>query len=321
MKTAFMFPGQGAQYVGMGRDLFNSVPDIAHLYRQANDIVGFDLAKLCFEGPDDQLDTTEISQPAIFVTSVACLTALRMAKVNPELAQITPDACLGLSLGEYTALYAGGAIDFDDALHLVHVRGKSMQQAAQTRKGAMVSVLGLDEEAVKRLCRLVLDDPPEEEDNLPSILAPVNFNCPGQIVISGSVNACRRAEQMVQRDDFGPGKAIPLRVAGAFHTQMMAPAAQRLAIALSQCKFMTPTCPVVANVDADVYGAAEQIPDKLLRQLTGAVRWQQSVEYLLDQKFDSFIEIGPGKVLTGLVKKIIRPRKQDVEIINISGLK
>jgi len=321
LKTAFMFPGQGAQYVGMGRDLFTTVPKIAQLYRQANHIVGFDLAKICFEGPADQLDTTEISQPAIFVTSVACLTALRLAHVNPELAQVTPDASLGLSLGEYTALYAGGAVDFDDALRLVQLRGKSMQLAAQMRKGTMLSVLGLDEEAVNRLCRLVLDDPPEEEDGLPSILAPVNFNCPGQIVISGSVSACRRAEQLAQRDDFAPAKAVPLRVAGAFHTSMMASAAQRLALALRQCRFKTAVCPVVANVDAAVYGSVEQIPDKLLRQLTGAVRWQQSVEYLLDQNLDRFIEIGPGKVLTGLVKKIIRPRKQDVEIINISGLK
>ncbi len=301
----------------MGQKLADSVPELAELYRRANDIVGYDLAKICFEGPAEKLDTTEISQPAIFVTSVACLTALRMGKTEEELAQVEPEACLGLSLGEYTALYAGKAIGFEDGLRLVQLRGRAMQAAAGQRKGTMVSILGLDEQQVNRLCQAVLEESPQEEDALEPLLVPVNFNCPGQIVLSGSVRACERAAERAK--EFGAIRAIPLRVAGAFHTEMMAPAARQLGLALKECNFSQPRMKVVANVDGLVYDNSEQIPDKLLRQLIGAVRWQQSIEFLLEQGAERFVEIGPGRVLTGLLKKISRARKQKVKILTVGG--
>jgi len=318
LNTVFMFPGQGSQQVGMGRDLSESIPEIADLYARANEIVGYDLASTCFEGPAERLNITEISQPAIFVTSVACLTALRMGKVATGLTEIEPEACAGLSLGEYTALYAAGAVEFDDALKLVQLRARSMQTAAEQRKGTMVSILGLGQEEVARLCQAVLDDPPTEDDGLTPLLVPVNFNCPGQIVISGSPGACNRAAVLAEK--FGLAKAVPLQVAGAFHTEMMAPAASQLRGALNACPFSPPSCKLIANVDGQFYDSTEQITEKLLRQLTSAVRWQQSIEFLLDQGAQRFVEIGPGRVLTGLLKKICRARKQKVQQLNISGL-
>lgn len=315
-----MFPGQGSQQVGMGQKLAESVPELAELYRRADDIVGYDLAKICFEGPAEKLDETEIAQPAIFVTSAVCLTAMRMGKTadeSDELAQVEPEACLGLSLGEYTALYAGEAIGFEDGLRLVQLRGRAMQAAAEQRKGTMVSILGLDEQQVNRLCQAVLDESPQEEDALEPLLVPVNFNCPGQIVLSGSVRACERAAE--RAEEFGAIRAIPLRVAGAFHTEMMASAARQLGLALNKCNFSQPRMKVVANVDGLVYDNGEQITDKLMRQLTGAVRWQQSIEFLLEQGAERFVEIGPGRVLTGLLKKISRARKQKVKIVTVGG--
>ena len=319
MQTVFMFPGQGAQQVGMGRDLAKNIAEVADLYRQANEIVGYDLSELCFAGPQERLNETEFSQPGLFVTSVACLKALQMGRIGPGWAQVPPDACLGLSLGEYTALYAAGALGFEEGLKLVQLRGRSMQEAARERKGAMVSILGLDEGAIEQLCRKVLEKVTTEEDGQEPLLVPVNFNCPGQIVVSGTLNACQVAEELAP--DFGAIRAMPLKVAGAFHTQMMAPAAEQLALALSQCRFSTFSCKVVANVDGCVYNGPEKIADKLLQQLVSAVRWQQSIEYLLDQGANRFVEIGPGRVLRGLGKKICRVRKQKVDFININGLK
>lgn len=313
-----MFPGQGAQIEGMGQDLAQSHSEIADLYAQANEIVGYDLAQLCFSGPQDKLNETVISQPAIFVTSVACLKAIRLGLVAGELAEVMPDFCAGLSLGEYTALYAAGAVDFESALKLVQLRGQSMQEAAKLRKGTMLSVLGLDEEAVGRLCQAVLDEGINEDDGGPAVLAGVNFNCPGQIVLSGTVNACQRAEQLAEQ--FGAGRAVPLSVAGGFHTQMMEPAAEKLRQALDKTVFNVPQCPVVANVDALVYDCASQIPEKLMRQLVSPVKWQHSIEFLLEQGVDRLVEIGPGRVLTGLAKKISRAVQKKVEIITVNGM-
>ena len=334
-----MFPGQGAQQVGMGRDLADNFPEIASLYQHADEIVGYDLSRFCFEGPEDQLNRTEISQPALFVTSAACLTALRAGKIAAPLAQLQPDFCAGLSLGEYTALYAAGAMSFEDGLRLVQLRGQGMQQAAQQQKGSMVSVLGLDESQVNQLCAAVLSKlkAPHgnggsqtnthgnggsiKTDNRPvstvDILVPVNFNCPGQIVLSGTLPACNLAVQLAE--SFA-AHALPLKVAGAFHTKMMAPAAHNLKAALHRCKFTQPCCPVFANVDALVYQSPDQIPDKLLRQLVSPVLWQQTVEKLLAQGAERFVEIGPGRVLNGLVKKIARPLNVKPTIINISGI-
>ncbi|MFC1782776.1 ACP S-malonyltransferase [Planctomycetota bacterium] len=318
MKTAFIFPGQGAQQVGMGRDLAHNLPEIAQLYDRANEIVGYDLAQLCFEGPEDKLNSTVFSQPALFTTSAACLMALRMGKVAADLSQLQPHACAGLSLGEYTALYAAGAMSFEDGLRLVQLRGKSMQQAADQQPGAMVSLLDMAPDSVNQLCQAVLAEITAEDDGAEPILVPVNFNCPGQIVVSGTIAACRRAAQ--RAEEFGASRAIPLKVAGAFHTRLMESAAKKLQNALEICNFSLPECPVLANVDGLVYDNVELISQKLLRQLINPVLWQQTVENLLDQKFERFVEIGPGRVLTGLVKKTARLRKARPQMINISGL-
>ena len=318
MKTVFMFPGQGAQQVGMGKDIAERIPEIAELYRRANDIVGYDLASVCFDGPEDKLNSTEIAQPAIFVTSVACLAAMRAGRAGQaELADVEPEICTGLSLGEYTALYAAGVLGFEDALKLVQLRGRSMQEAANAQTGSMVSILGLDQTGVDRLCKAVLADTPSEEDGREPMLVPVNFNCPGQIVVSGTIKACDKAVQSAQQ--YGAIRAVRLQVAGAFHTQTMTPAVEKLGAALKKCTFSPFKYPVVANVDACLYDGIEAIPQKLLAQLVSAVRWQQSVEYLLDQGYERFIEIGPGRVLNGLVKKTCRAYKKKVTIINVSG--
>ena len=192
-----------------------------------------------------------------------------------------------------------------------------MQEAAATQAGSMVSILGMDQAGVDRLCRAVLDDAPSEENGTEPMLLPVNFNCPGQIVISGTIKACDKAVQLAQQ--YGANRAVQLQVAGAFHTRTMNPAVEKLDAALKKCTFSPFECPVVANVDACVYNGIEEIPQKLLSQLVSAVRWQQSVEYLLDQGYERFIEIGPGRVLNGLVKKTCRAYKKKVTIINVSG--
>jgi len=311
-----MFPGQGAQEVGMGRELAQNNHEIGRLYQRANEIVGYNLASLCFEGPAERLDTTEISQPGIFVTSAAYLLALRKGIIASELAEVAPEVCLGLSLGEYTALYAAGAMTFDQVLKLVQIRGQSMQAAAEKRSGGMVSIMGLDERAVNELCEAVLSESPQEQDGQGAVLVAVNFNCPGQIVLSGTKLACERAEE--RAEEFGASRAIGLRVAGAFHSSLMGPAAAELKKALDQCEFSRFSCPVVANVDAQVYDGPEQISDKLMRQLVSAVRWQQSIEKLLDEGVERFVEIGPGRVLTGLVKKISRAKKVKPVIMNVN---
>ena len=195
MKTLFMFPGQGAQSVGMGKELAETITEVKELYQKANEILGYDLAEICFEGPQEKLNLTEFAQPAIFVTSIAHLIALRQGITSVELKDINPDACAGLSLGEYTALHVAGAISFEDCLRLVQLRGKGMQQAAEQSKGTMVSILGMDEESVTRLCNDVLALN-ITEDGGPAMLSPVNFNCPGQIVISGTLNACQKAAEL-----------------------------------------------------------------------------------------------------------------------------
>jgi len=317
MKTVFMFPGQGSQQPGMAADLATRSQAIQFLFRDADHIVGFPLSHLCFEGPAEKLDTTAASQPAIFLASVACLAAIRSGLAAPQLTDVEPDACLGLSLGEYTALYAAGALSFAEALRLVQVRGEAMQAAADQNPGGMVSLLGLDEPAVHRLCAAVLKERPVEPDGVPAVLLPVNFNCPGQIVLSGTRDACRLAAQLAEKSG---ARAVPLRVAGAFHTSLMVPAAERLEAALESCSFSDPECPVLANVDAEPYHNAAQIPPKLLAQLTSPIRWQQSIERLLGEGCRRFIEIGPGRVLAGLVKKIARAARAKPEIINVSGL-
>jgi [acyl-carrier-protein] S-malonyltransferase len=303
MKTAFLFPGQGAQVVGMGAEISNSFPVAANIYEKANEITGFDLKSLCFEGPAEQLNSTTISQPAIFATSAAILEVLR---TNPSTSSIKADITAGLSLGEYTALYAAGLISFEDGLALVHKRGQAMQEAADATEGAMVGIIGLDEDKVRQLC---------EEASEGDILVPVNFNCPGQIVVSGSISACERAQKLSEK--YGAIKAVRLEVAGAFHTEMMASAARSLKEALTNCKVSEPSeIKIIANINAGYYQTSEKIADGLINQLTCPILWQKCMERLIDDGVEKFYEIGPGRVLTGLMRRINRK----IKVVNISTL-
>ncbi len=302
MKTAFLFPGQGAQVVGMGKEIAEAYPAASALFSKADDIVGFGLSKVCFDGPSDELNTTTLSQPAIFVTSAAILEVLR-AETGDEL---NADVTAGLSLGEYTALYAAGVISFEDGLRLVQKRGQAMQAAAEATDGGMVSLIGLDEEKVVELCA---------EASEGEVLVGVNFNCPGQIVVSGSKGACGRAAELAGK--YGAMKAVRLEVAGAFHTEMMSSAAEALGEALGKTEISNPSdVKIVANIDGEYYETGEKIAEGLIKQLTSPILWQKCMERLLADGVEGFYEIGPGRVLTGLMRRIDRKTK----VVNVSGL-
>ena len=265
------------------------------LFAQADDQLGFSLRELCFTGPADRLNATDMSQPAMFVASGAALAAMQEA-----LGEHTPQPAMtaGLSLGEYTALYAAGAIDFAAALDLVTKRGQFMQAAAEAVPSAMVSIIGLDEDKVRQLCQAAADG---------QVLTPANFNCPGQIVISGEADACQRAMQLAEK--FGASRAIPLKVAGAFHSELMRPAAEGLAEALEDVEIRPPEYPVVSNVDARPADEPDAIKQRLVAQVTSPVRWCESIQYLLACGADEFYEIGPGRVLAGLMRRIDSARR------------
>lgn len=301
MTIAFLFPGQGAQVVGMGADVASAYPAAASLFDQANDVLEFDLRKVCFEGPAETLNTTTMSQPAIFTTSAALLEVIRTELAT---ATLVPQITAGLSLGEYTALYAAGLINFEDALRLVQKRGQAMQAAADATQGAMVSIMGLDEDKVRALC---------DEASQGDLLEPVNFNCPGQIVVSGTIPACERAAELASK--YGALKAIRLEVAGAFHTEMMASAADALREALSACQIADPSdIKTLANISAEYYPSAEAIVDGLAKQLTSPILWARCMQRLLDEGVEQFYEIGPNRVLTGLMRRIDRKTK----VVNVS---
>jgi len=303
MKTAFLFPGQGAQTVGMGADIAQAFPAAAALFDKANDILGFDLKTICFQGPAGRLNSTTMSQPAIFVTSAALLEVLR---TSPQTANLRPDVTAGLSMGEYTALYAAGAVSFEDGLTLVRRRGEAMQAAADATEGAMVSLIGLDDEKVRQLC---------EEARQGELLEAVNFNCPGQIVVSGSLGACGRAEALAAK--YGAVKAVRLEVAGGFHTSLMSSAADILRQALQQAGIVQPAAAMtIANITGEYYQTPDEVIDGLTRQLTSPILWQKCMERLLADGVQEFYEIGPGRVLTGLMKRISRKTK----VTNISDL-
>jgi len=291
-RIAFLFPGQGSQFVGMGKRLAESLPAVRSLYERAGRILGYDLARLCFHGPADELDSTIGSQPAIFVTSLAALESLRAE--SPDVV-LSCEAAAGLSLGEYTAMVFAGVMDFEAGLTLVQRRGAAMQDAADETPSGMVSILGLERVEVETLC----DKAREGE-----VLDLANYLCPGNIVVSGTNAACERVAELAPA--MGAMKALPLPVAGAFHTQIMRPADERLAEALAGVAMQKPKIPVISNVDARPHDDPEEIRRLLVRQVLQPVRWEDSMRHLIGLGFDTFYEVGPGRVLRGLLRRIDR---------------
>lgn len=290
---AFLFPGQGAQTVGMGQQLADSLPAARDLFDRANRILGYDLAKICFEGPASELDSTVHSQPALFVTSLAALESL---KADEPAVVENCGAAAGLSLGEYTAMVFAGVLEFEAALKVVQRRGEAMQEASDQTPSGMVSILGLERDAVEKVC----DDARDKGETLQI----ANYLCPGNIAISGDKEACERAAELAVKA--GAMKAVPLAVAGAFHTPIMQSAVAKLTDALSNATLSSPRIPVVSNVDATPHDDPEAIRDLLIGQVVSPVQWEQSMRYLTEQGYDEFYEVGPGRVLRGLLRRINR---------------
>lgn len=291
-KVAFLFPGQGAQSVGMGREACDKLPAARELFDRAKEVLGYDLAQLCFDGPVEQLDSTVYSQPALFVCGLAGLELLRAE--SPEVVGGV-EATAGLSLGEYTSLVFAGAMDFETGLSIVKTRGEAMQAAADATPSGMVSLLGLELDVIEKVC---------DEARGDGILQIANYLCPGNTVVSGDKEACERVALIAV--EAGAMKAITLAVAGAFHTPIMQPAVERLSAALETATIQTPRIPVISNVDVQSHSDPEEIRSLLVQQLVSPVRWEASMRHLLDEGFDLFYEVGPGRVLRGLMKRIHR---------------
>src|SRR5271154_2979822 len=283
-KTALLFAGQGAQAVGMGKDLAEKFPAAKNWFERANSALGYDLAKICFEGPETELTKTENAQPGIFLVSWVCFELLKEKIPNLKF-----DATAGLSLGEFTALTAAGAMSFEDGLRVVRQRGRFMQEACDATRGGMAAVIGLDEAPTRKVCA-----------EAGVVLA--NLNCPGQLVISGEAEKISKAVELAKAK--GAKRAIPLPVAGAYHSPLMASAQPKLQSELAKIKICEPTTPVISNVTAQPHGDATEISARLIEQVTSSVLWENSMRFLLAQGFTRFIELGPGTALSGFMKRI-----------------
>lgn len=282
---AYVFPGQGAQFEGMGKDLYNNVSKAKELFERANEILGYRITDVMFEGDADALKQTKVTQPAVFLHSV--ITALCLDDFNP-------DMVAGHSLGEFSALTASGALSFDDGLRLVYARAMAMQKACDIVPSTMAAVLALDDAKVEEVCAGI--------NRADFVVVPANYNCPGQIVISGSVEAVDAA--CVKLKEAGAKRALRLAVGGAFHSPLMEPARLELAQAIEKTNIKAPVCPIYQNVDAKPHVNPDEIKDNLLKQLTSPVRWTQSVRNMIADGMTDFVECGPGTVLTGLIGKI-----------------
>ena len=290
---AFVFPGQGSQFPGMGKELYQSNKHAKALFKRANQILGFDITKVMFSGSAEDLKATAVTQPAVFLHSV--ITATCMEDFNPEMTA-------GHSLGEFSALVAAGALEFEPALRLVAIRAEAMQQACDANPGTMAAILGLDFQTIEEIC-----------EKTEGVVVPANYSSPGQLVISGEIEAVQRACEAMK--EAGAKRALVLPVGGAFHSPLMEPAAKRLAEAIGRTYFHEPFCPVYQNVDAQPTMDPEKIRENLLKQLTSPVRWAQTVQNMIADGATSFTEVGPGTVLAGLIKKTAPESAVDIESV------
>ncbi|MGB0869587.1 MAG: ACP S-malonyltransferase [Flavobacteriales bacterium] len=296
MKKAYVFPGQGAQFIGMGKDLYDHSPVAKDMFEKANEILGFRITDIMFDGTAEELKQTKVTQPAIFLHSTILATVLGDS--------FTPTAVAGHSLGEFSALVASKVLDFENGLKLVSQRANAMQKACEAQPSTMAAVLGLEDAVVENVC-----------NEIDGVVVAANYNCPGQLVISGEIEAIEKACEILKEK--GARRALVLPVGGAFHSPLMEPAREDLAKAIENTTFNTPICPVYQNVKASGVTDANEIKENLISQLTAPVKWTQTMIQMIEDGIESFTEVGPGKVLQGLVKKV--DRKMPTESASIEG--